>query len=85
MVLQNLAKYYGRYMRSVFVQRRRQRRESVMVGEPRHLVDSVTDGRMKDLEVPASAVPSMRRAAEGTFYGLQVAQNDKPQVYVVGH
>ncbi|MGH8047446.1 MAG: sugar-binding domain-containing protein [Chthoniobacterales bacterium] len=88
LVLQNLAKYYGRYMRSVFVQSPEvSASKGVMVGGAKIIwSDSVTDGRMRDLEVTrvSGAVDGARLPKE-VYYGLQVAQNTKPQVYVVGH
>jgi beta-galactosidase len=88
MVLENLAKYYARYMRSPFVQDAATSREKgTMIGGAKIIwSDSVTDGRMRDLEVTrvSGAVDGARLPKE-VFYGLQVAHNSKPQVYVVGH
>ncbi|MEO5915966.1 MAG: malectin domain-containing carbohydrate-binding protein [Luteolibacter sp.] len=88
MVLQNLAKYYARYQRSVFVQTPETNvSKGVNVGGAKIIwSDSVTDGRMHDLEVTrvSGAVDGVRLPKE-TFYGLQVAHNSNPQVHVVGH
>ncbi|MGH8048561.1 MAG: sugar-binding domain-containing protein, partial [Chthoniobacterales bacterium] len=88
MVLQNLAKYYGRYRRSAYVQTfDTSDQQGVMVGGAKIIwSDSVTDGRMKDQEVTrvSGAVDGARLPKE-TFYGLQVAHNSAPQVYIVGH
>ena len=88
MVLENLAKYYARYAQSAFVQASNVSSSlGVMVGGGKIIwSDSVTDGRMHDLEVTrvSGAVDGARLPKE-TFYGLQVAHNDEPQVYVVGH
>lgn len=88
MVLENLAKYYARYARSVFVPANGNNQEKgIMVGGAKIIwSDSVTDGRMRDTEVArvSGAVDGARLPKE-VFYGMQVAQNPKPQVYVVGH
>ena len=88
MVLENLAKYYARYARSPFVQDPAvSKTEGVMVGGAKIIwSDSVTDGRMRDMEVArvSGAVDGARLPKE-VFYGLQVAQNTRPQVHVVGH
>ncbi len=88
MVLENLAKYYARYSRSVFVQSPEDSKSTgIMVGGAKIIwSDSVTDGRMRDTEVArvSGAVDGARLPKE-VFYGLQVAQNPNPQVYVVGH
>ncbi|MGH8046609.1 MAG: sugar-binding domain-containing protein, partial [Chthoniobacterales bacterium] len=91
MVLENLAKYYGRYMRSVFVQPPAVSAEDgVMVGGAKIIwSDSVTDGRMHDTEVTrvSGAVDGARLPKE-VYYGLQVAHADpatQPMVYVLGH
>ena len=88
MVLENLAKYYGRYNRSVFVQSAETNvSKGVNVGGAKIIwSDSVTDGRMHDQEVTrvSGAVDGVRLQKE-TFYGLQVAHNANPQVHVVGH
>ena len=88
MVLENLAKYYARYVRSPFVQdAATSKAKGVMIGGAKIIwSDSVTDGRMRDMEVArvSGAVDGARLPKE-VFYGLQVAQNTHPQVYVVGH
>jgi len=88
MVLENLAKYYARYAQSSFVQPTNIGAASgIMVGGGKIIwSDSVTDGRMHDTEVTrvSGAIDGARLPKE-TFYGLQVAHNDNPQVYVVGH
>ena len=88
MVLENLAKYWARYMRSPFVQDPVTCKSSgVMIGGAKIIwSDSVTDGRMRDLEVArvSGAVDGVRLPKE-VFYGLQVAHNTGPQVYIVGH
>ncbi len=88
MVLENLAKYYARYARSPFVQDPTvSKTEGVMVGGAKIIwSDSVTDGRMRDMEVArvSGAVDGARLPKE-VFYGLQVAHNTRPQVHVVGH
>ena len=88
MVLENLAKYWARYSRSPFVQdAATSKANGVMIGGAKIIwSDSVTDGRMRDMEVArvSGAVDGARLPKE-VFYGLQVAQNDKPQVYIVGH
>ena len=88
MVLENLAKYYARYARSPFVQDPAvSRTKGVMVGGAKIIwSDSVTDGRMRDMEVArASGAVDGARLPKEVFYGLQVAHNTHPQVYVVGH
>ena len=88
MVLENLAKYYGRYNRSVFVQTADvNASKGVNVGGAKIIwSDSVTDGRMHDTEVTrVSGVVDGVRLPKETYYGLQVAHNSNPQVYVVGH
>ncbi len=88
MVLQNLAKYYARYARSAFVQSSAtDSANGVMVGGAKIIwSDSVTDGRMHDMEVTrvSGAVDGSRLPKE-VYYGLQVAHNVNPQVYIVGH
>jgi len=88
MVLENLAKYYARYARSPFVNDPSvNKSEGIMVGGAKIIwSDSVTDGRMRDMEVArvSGAVDGVRLPKE-VFYGLQVAQNTQPQVYIVGH
>ena len=88
MVLENLAKYYARYMRSPFVQdAETSKAKGTMIGGAKIIwSDSVTDGRMRDLEVTrvSGAVDGARLPKE-VFYGLQVGHNTQPQVYVVGH
>ena len=88
MVLENLAKYWARYSRSAFVQSPTDAKTNgVMVGGAKIIwSDSVTDGRMRDTEVArvSGAVDGARLPKE-VFYGMQVAQNPNPQVYVVGH
>ena len=88
MVLENLAKYYARYARSPFVQdAATSKAQGVMIGGAKIIwSDSVTDGRMRDMEVTrvSGAVDGSRLPKE-VFYGLQVAQNTRPQVHLVGH
>ncbi len=88
MVLENLAKYYARYARSPFVQSPEVcASKGIMVGGAKIIwSDSVTDGRMRDMEVArvSGAVDGVRLPKE-VYYGLQVAHNTQPQVYVVGH
>ena len=88
MVLENLAKYYARFERSVFVQPpATSAAKGVMVGGAKIIwADSVTDGRMVNMEVArvSGAVDGARLPKE-VFYGMQVAQNPNPQVYIVGH
>ena len=88
MVLENLAKYYARYERSVFVQpSATSAAKGVMVGGAKIIwADSVTDGRMVNMEVArvSGAVDGARLPKE-VYYGMQVAQNPNPQVYIVGH
>ena len=88
MVLENLAKYWARYSRSPFVQdAATSKANGVMIGGAKIIwSDSVTDGRMRDMEVArvSGAVDGARLPKE-VFYGLQVAQNIQPQVYIVGH
>jgi beta-galactosidase len=88
MVLENLAKYWARYSRSAFIQSPADAKANgVMVGGAKIIwSDSVTDGRMRDTEVArvSGAVDGARLPKE-VFYGMQVAQNPNPQVYVVGH
>jgi beta-galactosidase len=88
MVLENLAKYYARYARSPFVQSPEVcKTQGVMIGGAKIIwSDSVTDGRMRDMEVArvSGAVDGVRLPKE-VFYALQVAQNPKPQVRIIGH
>lgn len=88
MVLQNLAKYYARYAKSVFVQPQATSKDKgVNVGGAKIIwSDSVTDGRMVNMEVArvSGAVDGARLPKE-VFYAMQVAQNPEPQVHVVGH
>jgi hypothetical protein len=88
MVLENLAKQYGRYELSNFVQSpQTSSTKGVMVGGAKIIwSDSWTDGRMHDMEVArtSGAVDGVRLPKE-TFYGLQVAFNPYPQTYIVGH
>jgi beta-galactosidase len=88
MVKENLAKYYGRYVQSAFVAPLATRQtKGVMVGGAKIIwADSTTDGRMKTLEMArVSGVLDGARLPKEVYYGLQVAQNDSPQVYIVGH
>jgi beta-galactosidase len=88
MVLENLAKYWGRYMRSAFVYPAADRStDGVMVGGAKIIwADSTTDGRMADMEVArVSGLLDGARIPKEVFYAMQVAHNTKPQVYVVGH
>ena len=88
MVLQNLAKYYARYMRSPFVQAEDVSiRKGIMVGGAKIIwSDSVTDGRMYNMEMArVSGLLDGARLPKEAYFGLQVAQNTAPQVYVVGH
>ena len=88
MVLENLAKYYARYSYSSFIQNSNtSASKGVMVGGAKIIwADSVTDGRMHDMEVTrtSGAVDGARLPKE-VYYGLQVAHSTSPQVYVVGH
>ena len=88
MVLENLAKYYARYARSVFVQpEATSASKGVNVGGAKIIwSDSWTDARMVDTEMArvSGAVDGVRLPKE-TYYGLQVAQNSSPDVYIVGH
>jgi beta-galactosidase len=88
MVLENLAKYWARYSRSPFVQDpATSQAKGVMIGGAKIIwSDSVTDGRMRDMEVArVSGALDGARLPKEVFYGLQVAQNTQPEVYVVGH
>ena len=88
MVLENLAKYYGRYRYSAFIQNSNiSASQGVMVGGAKIIwADSVTDGRMHDMEVTrTSGAVDAARLPKEVYYGLQVAHNPNPQVYVVGH
>jgi len=88
MVLENLAKQYGRYEMSNFVQSQATSiGKGVMVGGAKIIwSDSWTDGRMHDMEVArtSGAVDGVRLPKE-VFYGLQVAFGSNPETYVVGH
>ena len=88
MVLENLAKYYGRYSRSAFVMPLADRQtKGVMVGGAKIIwSDSTTDGRMRDMEIArVSGVLDGARLPKEVYYAMQVCQNESPQVYVVGH
>jgi beta-galactosidase len=88
LVLENLAKYWGRYMRSAFHYPAADRpTDGVMVGGAKiFFADSTTDGRMRDMEVArVSGLVDGARIPKELFYAMQVAQNEQPQVYVVGH
>ncbi|HWB59545.1 MAG TPA: DUF4982 domain-containing protein [Chthoniobacteraceae bacterium] len=90
MVLENLAKYWARYARSAIVKSPDVRKEAgVMVGGAKIIwSDSVTDGRMRDMEVTrTSGVVDGARLPKELYWAFQVAQapEDKPGVYIVGH
>ena len=88
MVLENLAKYWARYSRSAGIQDPEvSKTKGVMVGGAKIIwSDSVTDGRMRDMEVTrASGAVDGARLPKEVFYGMQVAQGKAPAVYVVGH
>ena len=88
MVMENLAKYYSRYMRSAFLYPIGDRvTQGVMVGGAKILfTDSTTDGRMRDMEVArVTGLLDGSRIPKEVYHALTVAHNDNPQVYVVGH
>ena len=90
LVLENLAKYWARYMRSALVQSPAESEKSgVMVGGAKIIwSDSVTDGRMKNMEVTrTSGVIDGARLPKELFRAFQIAQapEDQPQVYILGH
>ncbi len=87
LVLENLAKYWARYMRSALVHGGGGNDKGVMVGGAKIIwSDSVTDGRMKDMEVTrTSGVLDGARLPKELFTSFQVAQGDTPQVYILGH
>jgi beta-galactosidase len=88
LVMENMAKYYGRYMRSAFVYPMAQRpTNGVMVGGAKIIwSDSTTDGRMRDMEIArVSGLVDGVRLPKEVYYAMQVAQNDNPQVYIIGH
>ncbi len=91
LMIENTAKYFGRYENSVFEQPAATSAASgVTVGGAKIIwADSVTDGRLKDVDVArvSGAVDGARLPKE-TFYGMRVAQNDVlgvPDIYVAGH
>ena len=89
LVLENLGKYWARYMRSGIIHSPEARKEAgVMVGGAKIIwSDSVTDGRMRDMEVTrTSGVLDGARLPKELFYAFQVAQGEtSPQVYILGH
>ncbi|HWB61222.1 MAG TPA: DUF4982 domain-containing protein [Chthoniobacteraceae bacterium] len=90
LVLENLGKYWARYMRSAIIQPPAEsEKNGVMVGGAKIIwSDSVTDGRMKNMEVTrTSGVIDGARLPKELFWGFQVAQapEDKPGVYILGH
>ena len=88
MVLENTAKQYGRYERSIFVQSAStSASKGVNCGGAKIIwSDSVTDGRMHDMEVTrTSGVVDGARLPKEVYYAMQVVQNPNPQVYIVGH
>ncbi len=88
LMIENTAKYYGRYENSAFVQPPATSAASgVTVGTCKIIwADSVTDGRMKDVDVArvSGAVDGVRLPKE-TFYGMRVAQSSVPDIYIAGH
>ncbi len=87
-VLENLAKHWARYAHSNFVQTSAySAANGVNIGGAKIIwSDSWTDGRMHDMEVArTSGVVDGVRLPKEVFYGMQVAQNPNPEVYVVGH
>ena len=89
MVLENLGKYWARYMRSAIIKSPDVRQEAgVMVGGAKIIwSDSVTDGRMRDMEVTrTSGVLDGARLPKELYWAFQVAQGDTtPAVYILGH
>ncbi len=91
LMIENTAKYFGRYENSVFVQPAATSAASgVTIGGAKIIwADSVTDGRLKIVDVArvSGAVDGARLPKE-TFYGMRVAQNDAngvPDIYIAGH
>lgn len=91
LMIENTAKYFGRYENSVFVQPAATSAASgVTIGGAKIIwADSVTDGRMKIVDVArvSGAVDGARLPKE-TFYGMRVAQNNVlgvPDIYLMGH
>jgi hypothetical protein len=88
MLLENLAKHWALYARSNFVQSAAtDASEGVNCGGAKIIwSDSWTDGRMHDMEVSrTSGVVDGVRLPKEVYYGMQVAQNPNPEVYIVGH
>ncbi len=88
MALCNVYRYWDRYSRSAFVLDEASRiSKGVMVGGSKiFFADSDSDGRMKDTEVSrvSGTVDGVRLPKE-SYFAMQVAQNDQPQVHIVGH
>lgn len=91
MLIENLAKFWARYAKSVYIQPAAvSDAEGVMVGGAKIIwSDSATDGRMHNTEVVrlSGAVDGARIPKE-TFYGMQIAHADpetQPMVYIAGH
>ena len=88
LMIENTAKYYGRYENSVFMLPSATAAQSgVTIGAAKIIwSDSVTDGRMVSVDVArvSGAVDGVRLPKE-TYYGMRVAQNSQPDIYIAGH
>jgi len=88
MALCNLYRYWNHYSNSAFVLDEASRlSKGVNVGASKiFFADSDSDGRMKDTEVSrvSGTVDGVRLPKE-SYYAMQVAQNEQPQVHIIGH
>jgi beta-galactosidase len=88
LALNNTRKYWDRYKTSAIVQGPSASvSKGVMAGGAKiFFADSNSDGRLRDMEVARTTgnVDAVRLPKE-SYYALQVAHNNEPQVYVIGH
>ncbi len=81
-------KYWQRYSESAFVAPMADRTsKGITVGGAKiFFADSNSDGRLRDMEVArcTGTVDAVRLTKE-SYFALQVAQNPKPQCYILGH
>jgi beta-galactosidase len=88
LALNNILKYYDRYKLSAFVLPVADRLDKgVTVGGAKIIfADSNSHGRMKNLEVDrVSGVLDAVRLPKESYYAMQVAHNEQPQVHILGH
>ncbi|MEI6491930.1 MAG: sugar-binding domain-containing protein [Verrucomicrobiota bacterium] len=88
LALNNLRKYWDRYKLSAFVLPEEERlTKGVCVGGAKIIFsDSNSHGRMYDMEVArVTGVLDGVRLPKESYFAMQVAHNEQPQVHILGH